>query len=155
MDSANTCIARINSSELADLPPDWSTAERGCYLRLLLRIKGIDAGRWYRVEFFPRSRCWLLTQERAEMRCEDSASVPAPDDASFFVQAYTVLRRTARSAYATAAARSMHFARHGCEHSLPPEPEKLSAADIIALLGPANSDPDVHFDSEGGWICTN
>jgi hypothetical protein len=142
------CIARINGADLVDLPADWSTAEKGAYLRLLLRSKGIDANRWYRVEYFPERRCWLLIQERA---AAPNSTAPVADDADFFVQTYTILRRTARSAYAAAVARSMYFARHGRPYELPARPQQVSSTDVAAWLGPAEPARRVRFDGEGCW----
>ena len=90
----------------------------------------------------------MLIQERA---AAPNSTAPVAEDADFFVQTCTILRRTARSAYAAAAARSMHFARHGRPYELPARPQQVSSTDVAAWLGPTEPGRRVRFDGEGRW----
>jgi hypothetical protein len=140
--------ARLDKQELADLSAQGSDQERGRLLRRLLREKGIDPNRLYRVEYHPHRLCWLLTQETAP----GGHSAPGMADDLFYLQALTELRRTARTAFAAVAARSSHFANFGRPYQLPtePEPQPLAPRDLANLLGGTNA-PPARFDSEGGW----
>src|SRR5207244_4823842 len=61
-------------------------------------------------------------------------------------QVTTELRRTALSAFAVAAARSVHFARFGCPYQLPPKPQETTPADLTRLLGgPAEDEARIRF----------
>ena len=145
-------VARLDKRELADMPSSWSSQERGEYLWLLLRFRGIDPNRLYRVEYFPLRNCWLLIQESAGAAISVAAAPPSgPTSAAFYQQLSAELSRSARSAFAMAAAHSLHFASVGCKYQLPPKPQEISPAELTNLLGGAVPQSAVRFDSEGGW----
>jgi hypothetical protein len=140
--------ARLDKHELQAMLPSWSNRERGGYLQRLFRLKGVDPDRLYSVVYYPERQCWLLTQslDRSSDRL-----VPLIAEDAFYAQALTELRRTARTAFAAAAARSVHFAANGCKYELPARPQELTAQELIRQLGAASDAIGVRFDSEGGW----
>ena len=144
-------VARIDRKELLDLPPQWTNQERGQYLRFLLRLKGVDPDRFYRIAYYPLPRCWLLTQE-AELD-QTPATAAGQAEELFYLQILDQFRWTARVACAALASQSTHFARFGCSYQLPPEPEEISPADLAKSLGGSGSEnkPAPFFTSEGGW----
>ena len=71
-------VARINRQELTDLAAEWSNAEAGNHLRLLLQRKGIDPDRFYQVTYNPLARCWVLTQEGPSSAAAGGVSSSAP-----------------------------------------------------------------------------
>jgi hypothetical protein len=147
-------VVRLNKHELTEMPAPWSNRERGQYLRMLLRFKGIDPDRLYQVDYYPRRHCWLLTQEtEANPTPPPSVSTPpGPGDEVFYVQAQAELRRAASTAFAALAAHSRHFASFGCDYRLPPRPQEVTPADLVHQMGaPDQRDAAVRFDSEGGW----
>jgi hypothetical protein len=136
----------VDKQELADLPPSWSDAQRGQYLERLLRSKGIDPGRLFRVEYYPYHLCWLVYQEYTTT--PGIERTPAATGTLILSE----FRRTARSACTRAAAHSLQFARFGCKYRLPPAPEELTPADLVDQLGGiASRESAVRFDPEGGW----
>jgi hypothetical protein len=141
-------VARLDKHELADMPSAWTNQDRGRFLRLLLRQKGIDPDRLFTVEYYPHRTCWLLTQHAGL-----TAGTPArPSDAAFYEQTALEFRRTARSAFAVQAARSLHFASHGCQYQLPAKPQEMTPSALADLLGGGGgTPPSVRFTSEGGW----
>jgi sugar/nucleoside kinase (ribokinase family) len=142
-------IARLDRQELADMPAHWTNQERGHFLRHLLHLKGIDANRFYRVEYYPHRTCWLLLQEAGS---EGVALSPGKADDQFYAHLLAELRRTALASFAHASTHSAHFARFGCNYELPPKPLELSPAELANLLDAAGKHGDpVQFDSEGGW----
>lgn len=143
-------VARIDKSDLADLPGAWSEQEHGRYLRLLLRQRGLDPHRLFRVEYYPHRQCWLLIQEGES----EASPPPAPrqPDRLFYRQVTAELRRAALTAFASQAARSVHFASHGRPYQLPPKPQELTPAKLADLLGgSAEERKSVQFTNEGGW----
>lgn len=146
-------VARINKDELTDLPAEWTNQERGQYLRFLLHLKGIDSRRLYRMEYYPRRRCWLLLQEVEPGRPLFPAAPPSSGKADelFFLQTWIEFRRTARVAWSVLAARSSHYARNGCDYQLPTPPQELSPADLASMLS-GTPGADASFDAEGGWF---
>jgi hypothetical protein len=148
-----TRVARIDRHELLDLPSDWTNEDRGRYLRLLLRHKGIDTNRLYRIEYYPRRRCWLLIQETEPGSPPlPTAATYHPGDASFYLQTLAEFRRAGVTAWSALAAQSSQFACWGGPYELPKEPEELTPADLTQLLrDPGEGNPSVSFDSEGGW----
>lgn len=147
------CVARIDRDELSGLPAG-TPSDRGGYLRRLLRGRGIDPDHLFRLEYHPRQRCWLATQDgEAAARPRHSPDRPAAKvNEQFYWQTMAELARTARAACAALAARSSQFAHHGRDYSLPEKPQELTPAQLRELLdlGGATS-PDVQFDSQGGW----
>ncbi len=141
-------VARIDKSDLADLPAEWSEQERGRHLRRLFTQRGIDPHRLFRVEYYPDRQCWLLLQDAAA-----GASPPSrQSDQRLFRQVMAEFRRAAVTAFARHAARSMHFARHGRPYQLPPKPQELTTAKLADLLGGLRDGQDeVYFTNEGGW----
>ena len=156
-------VARVDKSELSEMPAHWTDRERGRYLRGLLRRKGIDADRLYAVEYFPEHLCWVLTQkiesgpERQPSEVLETSEVwgltrPTQTDEAFYLQAVTEFRRTARAAFARLAAHSSYFASFGCSYQLPEKPQETTAAELAELLrDPASRGVAVNFDAEGGW----
>jgi hypothetical protein len=146
-------VARIDKHELSEWPAEWSSRDRGQYLRLLLRLKGIDPERLYQTAYDPCRRCWVLTQLLEPAPGTSVDPPPSPPDDAFFVQTLAVLRRTALSAFAALAAQSRHFACSGDrKYELPPKPEEVTPARLADLLGgPDAGGPAVSFDGEGGW----
>ena len=145
-------MARIDWAELAEMPPAWTNRERGQYLRLLFRMRGIDPQRLYRIEYYPLRRCWLVTQPADPGRQPAETPDGAKEDELFFGQIVAELRRTALAACAALAAHSPHFARFGGKYQLPAEEEEVTTSDLRGLLGNAgDSNPPVRFDREGGW----
>ncbi len=142
-------VARIDKCDLADLPAAWSEQERGRHLRLLFRQRGIDPHRLFRVEYYPHRQCWLLIQEGTPV---PGPPAPRQPDRLFYRQVTAELRRAALTAFASQAARSMHFASHGQAYQLPPKAQELTPAKLADLLGGSQERPqDVHFTNEGGW----
>ena len=149
-DEANRRVARVDKQEFKEMPASWSDEERGQYLRRLLRCKGIDPGRLFRIEYYPHRLCWLIHQQ--PMHSAPAAPAALQGDGAFFTQVMAEFRRTARTAFASVAAHSLHFASHGCNYQLPPEPEEISTADLVDELGDVGDDGSgVRFDNEGGW----
>ena len=143
-------IARIDKSDLADLPADGTEQERGRWLRLLLRQRGIDPHRLFRVEYYPHYHRWLVIQE-AEPGAAARPTPPQPESL-FYRHVMAELRRAALTAFASQAARSVHFASHGSPYQLPPKPQELTPAKLVDLLGgPQDGPDDVRFTGEGGW----
>jgi hypothetical protein len=149
-------VARINKRHLSALPADWTQAERGRYLRLLFRVKGIDPDRLFHIEYFPQRRCWLLLQPAAGLPDPAPVDVAAPasrTDEAFYLQTAGALRRAAIAAFAAFAAHSSHFARAGAAYQLPAQPQELTSAHLKDLCG--HSTPDsmpIRFTAEGGWL---
>jgi hypothetical protein len=143
-------IARIDKTELAEMPAAWSSRERGHFLRMLLCFRGIDPHALFRVEYYPHRCCWLLLQEQ---RAEERPAAPfLQADEAFYLQTMTEFRRAARSAFAAASARSLHFASHGCAYQLPPKPQEATTFDLAKQLGGKVAvDSAIHFTAEGGW----
>jgi hypothetical protein len=135
-------LARLNRQDLDDMPGHWSDRERGQYLRLLLRLKGIDPGRLYTVSYFPHRSCWLLTQTVAP--AEPMAAVRDKPDDLFYHEAIAEFRRTACLALA-------RHPRSAGSYELPPQPHPLTPTELAELLGGADDLPTVRFDGEGGW----
>ena len=146
-------LARIERGELADPGPDVPLPERGRHLRRLLESKGIDPGRFYRVEYFPSRHCWLVTQDEEPPGAPARRATRGPEaDELFYVRAIADFQRVARAACAALAAHSMHFARFGRSKYELPEPERdVSLSDLVNLLGGGDDQPPIHFDSEGRW----
>jgi len=145
-------VARIDKRELADMPASWSNRERGRYLWLLLRLKGIDPNRLYTVEYYPYRSCWVLTQVLEPGLAETASAAPALEEEAFYLQAVTEFRRTARLAFAAAAARSRHFAAFGCPYQLPAKIQEITPDDLRELIGNISGDRvGVRFNDEGGW----
>jgi hypothetical protein len=147
-------VARIDKPDLYDLPSEWTDRERGQYLRLLLRLKGIDPDRFYRTAYYPLPRCWLLTQELAGVEPGPTdARGPGQAEERYYLQAMAQFRWTARVACAALASQSMHFARFGCKYQLPPRPQEMTPADLAQSLGGPGpqGQPAPFFTSEGGW----
>jgi hypothetical protein len=144
-------VARIDRNELLDLPAPWTNQERGQYLRFLLRLKGIDPDRLYRLAYHPLPRCWLLTQEAEPDR--PPAPAVAQAEEHFYLQAIAQFHWTARVACAALASQSTQFARFGCSYQLPPKPQEMSPDDLAKSLGGSGpvSKPAPFFTSEGGW----
>jgi|GEM_PF-5095577 len=142
-------IARIDKTELAEMPAAWSPRERGQFLRMVLSFRGINPHALFQVEYYPYRSCWLLLQEHAEDR---PAAPFVQADEAFYAQTMMEFRRAARSAFAAATARSLHFASHGCAYQLPPKPQEATTFDLAKQLGgePA-ADSAIHFTAEGGW----
>jgi hypothetical protein len=139
-------IARVDRQELADILASRPGAELGRHLDVLLRGKGIDPGRFFRVEYHPYHFCWLVYQQAAPAPPASRSAASA--EASILAE----FRLSARSACARAAAHSQHFARFGCKYELPPEPQEITPADLaIQLGGMAAAGSTVRFDREGGW----
>lgn len=147
------CVARVDKSELSELPAHWTDRERGRYLRRLLRRKGIEPDRLYRVEYFPKHLCWVLTQDtEPDEPAGPAASFPAQADAAFYLHAVAEFRRTARAAFVNLAAHSSHFAFFGCPYQLPERPQETTPAALAQLLGEsASPGATIRFDGEGGW----
>src|SRR5207249_9967061 len=106
-------LARVNKRELADVPAAWTEPERGQYLRLLLRGKGIDPDRLFRVEYHPRRHCWLVIQDpppSAGFVPRLSQPGHSAADAALYREVMNLFRRTAQAAFAALAAQSSHFA---------------------------------------------
>jgi hypothetical protein len=147
----NRRVARVDKSELSDLPAPWTDRQRGRYLRLLLWCKGIDSRRFFRVEYYPHPRCWLLLQEDEPDRPRELSGAGQPDEL-FYRQALTEFRRVARAAYAALAGCSTYFARSGRVFQVPGEARALQPAELVNLLGPNPAGRrGVRFDSQGGW----
>ena len=147
------CVARVDKSELSELPGHWTDRERGRYLRRLLRRKGIEPDRLYRVEYFPKHLCWVLTQEaEPEEPVGRAAGCAAQSDAAFYLHALAEFRRTARAAFANLAAHSSHFAFFGCAYQLPERPQETTPAALAQQLGESlTPGSKIRFDGEGGW----
>ena len=146
-----TRVARLDKRELADMPASWSDCERGWHLRALLRLKGIDPHRLYSVEYYPYRSCWVLSQVSPSLATAASAA-PAQEAEAFYLQAITEFRRTARLAFAAAAARSRHFAVFGCPYQLPLKSQEITPAELRNLIGDAGqAKGGVRFNDEGGW----
>jgi hypothetical protein len=148
-------VARIDKSELFDLPAEWTDRERGQYLRLLLGFKGIDPDRFYHMAYYPLPRCWLLTQEPAPDRETETgyARDPEPAEERYYLQVIAQFRWTARVACSALAAQSRQFALFGCKYQLPPKPREMTPADLAQSLGGTGPEgkPLPFFTSEGGW----
>ncbi len=145
-------VARINVGDLAEMSSAWTNQERGQYLRLLLQGRGIDPDQLFRLEYYPQRRCWLLIQNARPGHSPRPPQPPGQADERFYVQTITDFRRTARTAFSALAAQSTYFASYGCKYQLPAKPQEISPASLSDLLGgPGSGDPDVRFDSEGGW----
>ncbi|HMC89571.1 MAG TPA: hypothetical protein VKI17_08480 [Gemmataceae bacterium] len=145
-------IARIDKNELADMPTAWSNRERGQYLRMLLSFRGINPDLLFQVEYYPYRCCWLLIQELDPDLRPPSRAPLAETAEAFYVHTMIELRRSARVAFAAAAAKSSHFACHGCAYQLPAKPQEASAFDPLKLVGSkSSSDFPVRFTAEGGW----
>ena len=146
-------VARIDRHELAEMPSTWSNRERGRYLRILVRFRGIDPDGLFQVEYYPYRTCWLLIQEpQAEDRPATTKPTSLQPDETFYLQTLELFRRSARTAFAAAAAKSLHFASHGSSYELPSKPQEVTAARLADLLGGnAATDPSVRFNAEGGW----
>jgi hypothetical protein len=143
-------VVRIDKGDLAELPAEWSDQERGRHLRRLFRLRGIEPHRLFRVEYYPHHQCWLLIQE--DMPGASPAAAPRQPDGLFYRQVMAELRRAALTAFASHAARSMHFASHGSSYQLPPKPQELTPGTLMDLLGgPSKEQEGVHFTNEGGW----
>lgn len=153
MSSQTTRVARVNRPEWIDLPAHWTSADRGQYLRLLLQLKGIDPNRLYRIAYHPQARCWLLTQEAEPEPAPGRADTPAIRAEAFYRETLAQFRWVAHTACASLAARSLHFARFGCEYQLPPQAEEITPADLARWLGGPSSTggAPADFNSEGGW----
>ncbi len=150
----NQRVARIDRQELTDLPANWSNEERGQYLRVLLKRKGVDVNRLYRLEYYPYHYCWLMLQEqRGEELAVDTDERPQEAaDAEFYSRMMAEFRRTAMSAMAALAARAPHFVRHGGKYQLPSPPRELTSRELEEMLGGAEQDRfSISFDTEGGW----
>jgi hypothetical protein len=147
-------VARINRHELTELPAGWSNSERGHYLRVLLRLKGIDPDRFYWITYHPFPRCWLLTQEAGFGPSQDRETlVDAREAEQFYLQALTEFRCQARAACMALAAHSPQFARFGCAYELPEKAQELTPSDLAKQLGDGFC-PGAwvfHFDNEGGF----
>jgi hypothetical protein len=129
-------VARINRHEVTDLPAEWNNQERGQYLRMLFRLKGIEPDRFYRVTYHPLSRCWVMIQEAAwtsTLREETPGSAQTAEQ--FYLQVLTEFRWKARVACAALAAHSLHFACFGRAYQLPEKPQELTPADLVNQLG--------------------
>jgi hypothetical protein len=149
-------VARIDKWEVSDLPAAWSNGERGRYLRGLISSRGVQPGKLFYTEYYPDRSCWLLIQEPQGNDPPSSIPESALADESFFVQAMTQFRRSARAAFAAAAAQSTHFASHGCAYDLPDRPQEATPAELATLLGTAVDDsPAVRFTAEGEWRQTS
>jgi hypothetical protein len=146
-------IARLDQQELADLPLQWTNAERGHYLRRLLRAKGVDPDRLYALTYHPRKRCWLLSQPRVASGPPApavQAGPPSEADEAFYLRALTELRRSALAALASGAAQAS--LPLGARYELPAQPQETTPAALAKWLGEGGvSDRPVRFDSEGGW----
>jgi hypothetical protein len=136
-------VARVNRQDLDDMPAHWSDQERGQYLRLLLRLKGLDPGRLYTVSYYPHRSCWLLTQTPGPA-AEPASSADGKPDEVFYREAVAEFRRTAFVALAQRP--------HGAgTYQLPPKPYPLTTTELADLLGGGTDQPPVRFDGEGGW----
>jgi hypothetical protein len=148
-------VARLNKTELFDLPAAWTDRERGQYLRALLQFKGIDPDRLYRVAYHPLPRCWVLTQdgEPAGPREPRPAGSSAKADELFYLHAVGQFRWAARAACAALASQSTHFALFGCPYQLPATPQEVTPEELVRQLGDPGPrrKPPPSFDSEGGW----
>jgi hypothetical protein len=145
-------VARLDRRELREMPAEWTDQERGEYLGLLLKLRGIDCQRLFRLEYYPQRQCWLVLQ-RLE---HDERQIPAPPSGKaaelFYTQTIADLRRSARAAHAALAGRSVQFALYGSPYRLPDQPEALTPAALAELLDqPTVKKRPVHFTSEGGW----
>jgi len=148
-------LARLDQGEVSGFPPETSHAQRGRALRLLLRGRGIDPEQLYLIEYYPRQRCWLLTQggepERRQAPVVRVASARNSDE-TLYLELMAALRRAARIACAALDASSSARARARSEYRLPDKAEELTTAELAQLLGDApEGDQPVHFDSEGRW----
>jgi hypothetical protein len=142
-------LARIDKHEIADLPPHWTTGQRGEHLRRLLRRKGIDETRYYQLEYFPLRRCWLLIQEPAR-HGEGVAANRGYE--LFYLETVAEFRRAARAASAALAAHSPYRLHFGDPAELLSTPQELTPAELAELLGsPAARDDAIQFDGEGSW----
>jgi hypothetical protein len=148
---AATRVARIDKAEWSGMPLHWTRQERGRFLRQLLRQKGVDPDRLYKVEYHPRHACWLLVQEAGpeEPSIPTTAAPPSPADELFYLRAADEFRRTALLALGS---RPGPFANLRGKYELPDKGEEISPADLAHVLGgrPA-TDPPVRFDAEGRW----
>lgn len=136
-------VTRIDRRDLADLPPEWTDQERGRHLRLLFQQRGIDPDRLFRLEYYPHRHCWVLIQD-ADPRADKLP--PHQPDRMFYRQVTAEFRRAALAALA---AHGPHFLG---KFQLPPEPQELTPAKLIDLLGgPGGDAAPVRFTSEGGW----
>src|SRR5262245_19432430 len=133
LNQLNCHVARIDKCELAEMPAAWDNRQRGRYLRLLMRRRGIDPGRLYTVEYYPYRSCWVVTQNAAS--APEGAAPAAKADESFYVQVTGEFCRTARTAFAAAAARSQHFAAFGCAYQLPQKAQEMAPAELRKLIG--------------------
>jgi hypothetical protein len=134
------------------MPASWTTGERGQHLRLMLRRKGIDPDRLFTMEYYPQRGCWLLTQAAEPAKSPEStrgAAALRPE--AFYAQTAAELRRTAVVAFAALASQSPHVALLGRKYQLPPEPQLLTPADLVDLIGGDARHAAARFDSEGGW----
>ena len=147
-------VARINRHEVTDLPSEWNHQERGLYLRMLFRLKGIEPDHFYRVTYHPLSRCWVVIQEPAwDSAPREETPGGGQTAEQFYLQVLTEFRWKARAACAALAAHSLHFARFGRTYQLPEKPQELTPADLVNQLGGplAVEDDSPRFDNEGGW----
>jgi hypothetical protein len=144
-------VVRIDRPEMTDVPAPWTDQQRGQYLRRLLRLKGIDPDRFFRVAYYPLPRCWLVTQEAPP--APGGTAAPARSDEVFYRETIDQFRWPAHAACKALAAHSPHFARFGRKYELPPRPEEMTPADLASLLGgaPPAKGPPLAFNSEGGW----
>jgi hypothetical protein len=144
-------VARIDKSDLANLPAPWTDAERGRHLVGLLEKQGIVLSQFYHVEYYPRHQCWLLSQQ-GETVAAVAAAAQENDDVRVFRQLTQECRRAAQAAWRILAMKSVHFAANGCDYRLPPEPEVLTPGGLAKWLGDsADADSSIRFTSEGGW----
>jgi len=150
---ASQQIARLDRHELTEMPPQWTDAERGQFLRRLLRLKGIDTGRYFGVTFHPYRRCWLISQAAGPGRSADEPQIPTlKEDANLYLRLRHELARAARAAVSALVAQSPEFARLGCKYKLPTPAPEMTPAAFAHLLGQAAQKPiHAEFDSEGGW----
>jgi hypothetical protein len=152
-------VARIDKRELADLPSQWTGDERGQYLRLLLRRRGIDLNRFYRVQYYPHHTCWLVTQDIGPG--QPAAGTPATQtDTALYARLVDEFRRTAVTAIARLSGQSPSLSAQGGRYELPPKPQELTPAELAKLIGGYPGDgASVRFDGEGGcqdhFIATN
>jgi hypothetical protein len=152
-DSPSQQIARLNRHELTEMPPQWTDADRGQFLRMLLRLKGIDASRYFRVTYHPYRRCWLVSQAAGQGRpATEPQMSTVKEDANLYLRLQHDLARAARAAVTALVAQSPEFARRGCPYELPTPTQELTPAAFADLLGQAAQKPSAaEFDSEGGW----
>jgi hypothetical protein len=145
--------ARIDRQEMVEIRALPTYPERGRFLWHLLRNKGLDPQRLYTTEYHPHRHCWLLTQMTGDaIPAASEGPLSDPQAERFYLQAATEFHRTALAAFAAVAAYSSHFARFGCKYQLPTEPEVLTPADLVNLLGGSGSaSSPARFSPEGGW----